>query len=629
MNDPTAAPTGAKPIGLLTVAALGVVYGDIGTSPLYTLREVFASPHHPVPINPESVCGILSLIFWSLILIVSLKYVLFITRADNRGEGGILALTALAMRPTETGSRIKSVILVLGLFGTALFYGDGAITPAISVLSAIEGLEIAAPSLEPYVVPVTLSILTLLFMVQRHGTGRIGALFGPITAAWFLALGLLGISGILGNPGVLAALDPQAGLRFLDSYPLLGFFSLGAVFLSITGAEALYADMGHFGRRPIQLAWFLLVLPALVLNYFGQGALLLSDPTSIEHPFYRLVPEWGLYPMVGLATVATIIASQAVITGAFSITHQAIQLGFAPRMEVQHTSDEDIGQIYVPAINWLLLSLVIALVIGFGTSTRLAAAYGIAVTGTMVITTLMAAILTRYLWRWPWLKVLLVLLPFLAIDLGFFSANLIKVTDGGWFPLVFGCGSFLLLSTWRWGRKLLRERLDEDAIGPAEFVEHFGIQEVRRIPGTAVYLNANPAGIPHALLHSLKHFKVLHERMVLATVVVRDVPRLKAEERVKVEYLNHGFWQVQVAYGYAERIDLPRHLALCIDHGLVLDMMNTSFFLGRETLIPRSGTLMAWRSKLFVALFRNAGGASAYFHLPPNRVVELGTQVVL
>ncbi len=614
----------------LATAALGVVYGDIGTSPLYTMKEVFAGSQHPVPIAPANVLGILSLIFWSLMLVVTVKYISFITRCDNKGEGGIMALMALALRPTAEGSTRRSVILILGLFGAALFYGDGVVTPAISVLSAVEGLEVATPALKSFVIPVTLFVLLLLFWFQKKGTGGIGALFGPIMMLWFAALAGLGLINIFASPGVLHALNPLYGLDFLRAHPVMGFFSLGAVVLALTGAEALYADMGHFGRRPIQLAWFYLVLPALVLNYFGQGALLLASPKAIENPFYLLAPNWALYPLVALSTLATVIASQAVISGAYSLTQQAIQLGYSPRLEVQHTSAREIGQIYLPGINWTLFVAVVALVLGFGSSTNLAGAYGIAVTGTMLITNVLAVCVTRWLWHWSWWRAILGVLPFMVIDFAFFSANTIKIVDGGWFPLVFGMGIFLLLTTWKRGRQLLYAQLEKDALDLKSFISSLGMGGATRVPGTAVFMTPNPDNVPQAMLHSLKHYKVVHERMVMVTVKVLDVPRVPSAQRVTVEAMPQNFWRVCVHFGFMDEPDLPQALEWCAEQGLHLDMMDTSFFLGRETLIPSlSSEMVLWREKLFIAMFRNAGSVTNYFKLPANRVVELGAQVVL
>ena len=620
--------TGESRLAGLSLAALGVVYGDIGTSPLYAIKEIFGGAHQPVPITPDNVIGILSLIFWSLMIVVSLKYVTFIMRADNKGEGGIMALMALALRPIAPGSRQRRLIIILGLFGAALFYGDGVITPAISVLSAVEGLEVATPAFKPYVLPISLIILVLLFAVQRHGTAAVGRLFGPIMVLWFLTLGILGLISIAHEPSVLRALGPWHAVRFFADNPILGFFSLGAAVLALTGAEALYADMGHFGRKPIQIAWFCLVLPALVVNYFGQGALLLRDPQAIANPFYLLAPAWLLYPMVVLSTVATVIASQAVITGAFSITQQAIQLGFSPRMEISHTSDQQMGQIYLAGINWTLLFAVIVLVLGFGSSSNLAAAYGIAVTGTMLITDLLAFVVARYIWGWPFWRAFLGALPFAIIDLAFFSANSVKIADGGWFPLLFGLGVYLLLSTWKRGRDLLSAHLAMDAMDAGSFLQ--GIDGVTRVPGTAIFLTSNPDNVPHSLLHSLKHYKVLHERIVLLSVHILDVPRRTDASRVEVVHRTSTLWQVKVFYGFMEQPNLPQALEACADYELVFDPMDTSFFLGRETLIPRLNTDMCrWRGKLFVSMFRNGGSAANFFGLPANRVVELGTQVVL
>ncbi len=617
-------------LAALSVAALGVVYGDIGTSPLYTMKEVFAGAHHPVPITHDNVLGILSLIFWSLMAVVTIKYVLFIMRADNKGEGGIMALMALALRPVPEASRRRGAILLLGLIGAALFYGDGVITPAISVLSAVEGLEVATDAFHPYIIPITLVVLVALFVAQRRGTADIGALFGPIMGIWFATLALLGLVNIVRYPEVMGAIDPRHALGFFAADPHIAYFSLGAVVLAVTGGEALYADMGHFGRRPVQYAWLSLVLPALALNYFGQGALLLHDPKAIANPFYLLAPEVLLYPLVALSTVATVIASQAVISGTYSMTQQAVRLGYSPRLEVQHTSAKAIGQIYLPGINWTLLVAVIALVIGFGSSTAMAAAYGIAVTGTMLITTLLAVVVTRYLWHWSWWAVAATATPFFVIDLSYFSANFLKIPDGGWFPLVFGAAVFTLLTTWKTGRTLLMRRLSADAFDVRQFVAGLGAENITRVPGTAVFLTPNPDNVPHALIHSLKHYKALHQRVVLVTINVLDVPRGPESQRIAVEKLPNSFWRVRIFYGFMDEPDLPRALDWCAEQGLDFERMDTSFFLGRETLIPRAKSEMPlWREKLFVAMFRNAGSAAAYFKLPPNRVVELGAQVVL
>jgi len=613
---------------VLALAALGIVYGDIGTSPLYAMKEVFAGTH-PVPITPGNIYGILSLVFWSLMIVVSIKYVVFIMRADNRGEGGIMALMALALRKVE-GKRGQVAIMLAGMAGAALFYGDGVITPAISVLSAVEGLEVATPALKPWVIPITIGVLVGLFAFQRRGTAGIGALFGPVVCLWFAVLALLGIVNIATEPGVLRALNPLHALDFFLADPRLGFLALGGVFLVVTGGEALYADMGHFGRKPIQLAWFGVVLPALVLNYLGQGALLLHDPAAIENPFYRMAPAWAIYPLVALATAATVIASQAVISGAFSITREAIQLGYSPRMEVQHTSEKEIGQIYMPAINGALLIAVIALVFEFRSSTSLAAAYGIAVTGTMVITTLLAFIVVRRLWGWGWIKSGLLISVFLTVDVVFFAANATKIADGGWFPLVFGLGVFTLMSTWQRGRQLMRARLQRDAIALEPFLQGLGSGSMTRVPGTAVFLSSDPDAVPRALMHNLKHNLVLHQRVALVTVRVSDVPHIPETERLEVQALPNDFHRILIHYGFKDDPDLPKALALCEQFGLPIDAMQTSFFLGRETLIPRPQSEMPlWREKIFIAMFRNAGSAASFFKIPPNRVVEMGTQVVL
>ena len=619
-----------KRLATLTLAALGIVYGDIGTSPLYAIKEVFGGTHHPVPITPDNVLGVLSLFLWSLLIVVTLKYVSFIMRANNKGEGGIIALMTLALHKGDPASKRHKVLIALGLFGAALFYGDGVITPAISVLSAVEGLELITPAFKPYIQPITLIILVGLFFFQRRGTASVGALFGPIMLIWFAVLAIFGGMSIIEHPAVLAAVNPVYGINFLFGNSALGFFALGAVVLCITGAEALYADMGHFGAKPIQYAWLGYVLPALVINYFGQGALLLDNPEAVTNPFYLMAPEWAIYPLVILSTVATIIASQAVISGAFSITQQAIQLGYTPRLEIQHTSDREIGQIYLPAINWLLLIAIIGLVIGFGSSSNLAAAYGIAVTGTMLITNLLAIAVAIRLWEWsPW-RAVLGALPFIVIDLGFFLANSVKIPDGGWFPLVFGLGVFILLTTWKRGRELLHERLAADALELKPFIEDMAGSGIERVPGTAIFMTPNPETVPHAMLHSLKHFKTLHEQVVILSVSVFDVPYVPDIDRIEVRKLTGNFSQVIVQYGYKDEPDIPAALALCRNAGLDIEMMDTSFFLGRETLIPKLGSEMAyWRELLFVAMFRNAGSATTYFKIPSNRVVELGAQIVL
>jgi KUP system potassium uptake protein len=617
-----------KRLAILSLGALGVVYGDIGTSPLYALKEVFGGTHHPVPISEHNVLGILSLVFWALMLVVTIKYVIFIMRADNKGEGGIMALMALVVHSQPDAGRAR-ILMLLGLAGAALFYGDGTITPAVSVLSAVEGLEVATPAFKPYVIPITLIVLTGLFTVQKWGTGRMGSLFGPVMAIWFAVIAVLGVVNIAHVPRVLAAVDPSYAVEFMFRHGSLGFFSLGAVVLAVTGAEALYADMGHFGRIPVRLAWTLLVLPSLTLNYFGQGALLIADPKAIENPFYLLAPDWALYPLVVLSTIATVIASQAVISGAFSITQQAMQLGYSPRMTIQHTSSRQIGQIYLPGINWALFVGVVVLVVGFGSSTSLAAAYGIAVTGTMAATTILAYVVARSMWKWGTLAAMSLFGAFLLIDLAFFSANVLKVSEGGWFPLVFGLGVFTLMSTWKRGRQLLQSRLETDSIPLDAFIASASLG-CTTVPGTAVFMTTNLDSVPHALLHSLKHYKSLHSQVILLNAVTLDVPHVPEAQRVVVEPINSQFRKIKVFFGFMDTPDLPRALEWCGEQGLNVDAMDTSFFLGRETLIPKLRSDMAyWREKLFVSMFRNAGDAATYFMLPPNRVVELGSQVVL
>ena len=609
---------------------MGVVYGDIGTSPLYTLKECF-DPDHGVPLTPENIYGIASLVFWALIIVVSLKYVLFVMRADNRGEGGILALLALALRATGTDKNHVGILMVLGLIGAALFYGDGMITPAISVLSAVEGLEVGTPIFTPFVVPITLVVLTALFAIQSHGTELVGRLFGPVMVVWFFALGALGLVEVIDHPAVLGSLNPAYGFTFLFAHGWIAFIVLGSVVLAVTGGEALYADMGHFGKLPIQLSWFVLVLPALVLNYFGQAALMLDNPEAAKNPFYLLVPDIGLYPMVVLSTLATVIASQAVISGVFSLSRQAVQLGYSPRLEIKHTSDEEEGQIYIPRANWGLLVAIIALVVGFKSSTNLAAAYGIAVTGTMAATTVLALVVARFQWKWPLALCLAVGAGFLVVDLAFFGANLLKVANGGWFPLAVGAAMFLLMATWRRGRQILTKRLAEGALPLDMFLkQQKDSTNIIRVRGTAIFMTGDTATVPIALLHNLKHNKALHQRVVFMTVQTEDIPRVAARDRVVVEGLAEGFYRITVRYGFVQEPDIPRVLRLCKAFGLEFDMMDTSFFLGRETLIASVHPEMAeWRERLFVVMSRNAVSATDFFRIPAGRVVELGTQVQL
>ncbi|SEJ41831.1 KUP system potassium uptake protein [Azotobacter beijerinckii] len=624
--QPTHPPHTSSGLSLL-IAAIGVVYGDIGTSPLYTLKEVFAG-HYGVQVNYDGVLGILSLIFWSLLWVVSLKYVLFILRADNEGEGGAMALTALARRATADHPRLSRALVLLGLFGVALFYGDSMITPAISVLSAVEGLEIAFEGVGQWVIPLSVVVLVALFLIQKHGTARIGILFGPVMVVWFGVLGLLGIYGILQRPEVLQALNPWWATNFFLAHPGIGVTILGAVVLALTGAEALYADMGHFGRRPIARAWFLLVLPGLVLNYFGQGALLLADPEAARNPFYLLAPEWALLPMILLSTLATIIASQAVISGAFSLTRQAMQLGYVPRMQVQHTSSVEQGQIYIATVNWALMVGVVLLVLGFENSGALASAYGVAVTGTMLITTLLVAAVMLLLWRMPhWLAIPL-LLGFLFVDSLFFAANVPKIFQGGAFPVVAGIGLFVLMTTWKRGKEVLFERLGEAALPLPAFIDSVRLQPPHRVQGTAVFLTARPDVVPHALLHNLLHNQVLHERVVLLTVQVEDSPRVPEERRFQVDGYGEGFYRVVLHFGFMDEPDIPAALRLSHLEELDFSPMRTTYFLSRETIIPIKGIGMAhWREALFGFLQKSANSSMRYFQLPANRVIELGTQV--
>ena len=615
-----------KALAKMALGALGVVYGDIGTSPLYTVQTTFGE--QGIPPSGDNVLGVLSLIFWALVMVVSLKYVVFIMRADNKGEGGMMALMALAQRGARGNVKLRYVIMILGLLGASLFYGDGVITPAISVLSAVEGLKVAAPSLTKWVVPITLVIIVLLFMVQRRGTAKVGAVFGPIMVLWFATLAALGIAQIVHQPQVLWALNPWYGYEFFRDNGGHAFLALGGVVLGLTGAEALYADMGHFGKNPIRLAWFGYVSPALVLNYFGQGALLMSKPDAVSNPFYLMVPPALLYPMIALATVATIIASQAVITGAFSMTREAIQLGFAPRMEVVHTSKETQGQIYLPWINRTLLVLIIGAVVGFRSSENLAAAYGIAVTGTMAITTCLALVVARRQWGWNRMLVLVAGVLFLIIDLAFFSANAIKIEHGGWFPLVLGGCVFIVMSTWRKGRDMVVRELKQSGLALEPFVESVTAHPPLRVPGTAIFLTANIHGVPNALLHNLKHNKVLHERNILMTVETLDVPTADYGERTEITALGHEFYRVVIRFGFAEDPNIPVALQSCEAKGLGFDMMDTTFFVSRETVIAsdRRGMPM-WRDKLFAFLTRNGTAATAFFHIPGNRMIELGTRV--
>nr|WP_180203226.1 potassium transporter Kup [Pseudomonas sp. SbOxS1]NYU02878.1 potassium transporter Kup [Pseudomonas sp. SbOxS1] len=616
----------AKPIGML-VAAVGVVYGDIGTSPLYTLKEVF-SGDYGVPVNHDGVLGILALIFWSLIWVVSIKYMMFVLRADNQGEGGIMALTALARRAAAGHAKLRTLLVVCGLIGAALFYGDSMITPAISVLSAIEGLGLAFDGIDHWVVPLSLIVLVALFLIQRHGTARIGILFGPIMVTWFVVLGALGVHGIIQHPEVLQAMNPAWGVRFFVVHPGMGVAILGAVVLALTGAEALYADMGHFGRKPIARAWFILVLPALVLNYFGQGALLLGDPEAARNPFYLLAPSWALIPLVALSTLATVIASQAVISGAFSLTRQAIQLGYIPRMHIQHTSSAEQGQIYIGAVNWALMVGVVLLVLGFESSGALASAYGVAVTGTMLMTSILVSAVILLLWKWPPVLAVPVLLGFLIVDGVYFAANVPKIVQGGAFPVIAGFALFVLMTTWKRGKQLLVERIDEGGLPLEIFISSIAVQPPHRVQGTAVFLTARPDAVPHALLHNLLHNQVLHEQVVLLTVVYEDIPRVPASRRFEVESYGEGFFRVILHFGFTDEPDVPKALKLCHLDELDFSPMRTTYFLSRETVIASKLEGMArWREALFAFMLQNANGNLRFFNLPLNRVIELGTQV--
>jgi len=614
-------------LAALTVGALGIVYGDIGTSPLYAAKEVF-NPAHGIAFNAMNIIGGISAIFWALMIVVSIKYVILIMRADNKHEGGIMALLALASASVREHAGWGRGLAILGVFGAALFYGDGVITPAISVLSAVEGLEIATPLFKPYVVPITVVVLIALFWFQRNGTSTVGALFGPVMVAWFAILALAGLTNIAGNPEILAAINPVHAILFLSQHGWSSFIVLGAVFLAVTGAEALYADMGHFGKQSIRLAWFWLVFPALTLNYLGQGALLLRDPKAVENPFYLMFPDWALYPMVGLATAATVIASQAVISGAYSMTKQAVQLGFLPRTQIIQTSAREIGQIYIPGINWLLLIAIVAAVIGFGSSTSLASAYGLAVSGTMMITTLITFFVVRYAWRLNLSLCLVSTLFFLVVDGAFFLANLTKLEEGGWFPLSMGAIIFTFMVTWRRGREILVERMRSDSIPLTPFLVSLFEDPPPRVAGTAIFLVGDPDSVPHALLHNLAHNKILHERIIFLTVVYRDVPWVPPEERVHIEKLGHECYRIKLYFGFMNVPDVPKALELCAPHGLEFNTLETSFFVSREKVIPTPGDGMAlWRERLFATMARNAGSIVDYFNIPSNRVIELGTQV--
>ena len=610
----------------LTLGAIGVVYGDIGTSVLYAIKEIFGSGH--VPFTHANVYGVLSIVFWTLTVIVSLKYVALVLRADNAGEGGLIAMLALASQAVKDKPQLRRVLLVIGIFGTSLFYGDGVITPAISVLSAVEGLEVVSPAFRRFVVPITLVVLFVLFAVQKRGTGGIGRFFGPLTLVWFVSIAALGVSHIVGHPEILSALSPHHALRFIWSQPGTTFIILGAVVLCVTGAEALYADLGHFGKKPIRLAWFAIVMPCLTLNYFGQGALLLADPKAVDNPFFNMAPEWALLPLVAMATIATVIASQALITGAFSVTKQAMQLGYLPRLNVRHTSVRDTGQIYLPFVNWGLFAAIVLAVVMFRSSSNLAAAYGIAVTLDMLITTVLTFFVLRYGWKYPLWICLLPTGFFFLVDFAFFSSNLLKLFDGGWFPLMIGGLVFMLMMTWKQGRTLMAAKQQDDSLDLNGFLDAVFVAPPARVAGTAVFLTPEPGTVPNALLHNLKHNKVLHEQNLFVTVRNHEVPWIGLDKRLTIEPLGHNCWQVLIHYGFKNDPDVPQALSTVRGHGCDVEPMTTSYFLSRDVVVPTIGSGMApWREKLFAQMHHNAGAAAEFLNLPNNAVIELGSKI--
>jgi len=627
-HAPDEKPSGQALAGL-SLAALGVVYGDIGTSPIYALRESLHGKHGLTP-TPENVLGLLSLIVWALILVISVKYLAFVMRADNCGEGGMIALTALVSPPRDKPSGRRAWLVLIGLFGASLLYGDGMITPAISVLSAVEGLEVATPVFRPYIVPITIAILIALFAVQSRGTARIGSIFGPVMLLWFAVLAALGVTHIIAHPSVLTAVNPLHAVRFFARNGVAGFLVLGSVFLAVTGGEALYADMGHFGKRPIRVAWFVLVLPALLINYFGQGALVIADPRAAEHPFFQLAPGWALIPLVVLTTFATVIASQAVISGAFSLTRQAVQLGYLPRVDIEHTSSTHIGQIYIPGLNWLLMIACVGLVVGFRSSSNLAAAYGVAVTTDMVFTTVLFAVVARTRWNWSLPATVALAAAFLVMDLGFWTAGVTKIPSGGWFPLVIAAVVFTIMTTWKRGRAILAERLSESALSTAELPKRIESAAPLRVPGTAVYLTRDPNLVPHALVLNLQHNKVLHERIVFLAMFTEAYAYVGANDRVMIETLSPNVYRVTARYGFAEDPEILGVVQHCRAKGLDIDLPTTTFFVGRETLLATDRPGMAiWRERLFARMARNARRATRYFRIPPNRVIEMGAEIEL
>jgi KUP system potassium uptake protein len=623
---------------LISLTALGVVYGDIGTSPLYALHECFRG-EEPMPPTPANIIGILSLIFWALIIVISIKYLTYVMRADNRGEGGIFALMAQLDPWKDSGKRNRWILIFLGVFGASLLYGDGMITPAISVLSAIEGLKVATPVFDPYVIPITIVILVLLFLFQKKGTAGVGAIFGPVMVVWFSVLALLGIKGIIHHPEVLQAVIPYYAIDFFFRNGFASIAVLGAVFLVVTGGETLYADMGHFGKKPIRLAWFTFVLPSLLLNYFGQGALLLQDPRLISQPFYHMAPSWALYPLVILATMATVIASQAVISGAFSLTRQAVLLGHFPRLRIIQTSSEEIGQIYIPSINWVLMLAAIGLVLGFRSSSNLAAAYGVSVTTTMVITTVLAYIVTREKWNWNIIVSVLVTIGFLIVDLAFFGANMLKIPEGGWFPLIIGGAVYVIMATWKRGRTILGNRLRSITKSLDFLLDKLSKEPPLRVPGMGVFMSTNPTGTPPMLLHHLKHNQVLHEKVVLMSVVIEEIPHVAHKDRIKLDKLDNEIYRVIANLGYMDTPDVPRLLKMCDQHGLNIDPDKVTYYVGHQTLIPRADeevgveegqpSMAKWRDELFAFMSRNAAQSISFFNIPTKQVVELGIQVEL
>ncbi|QNX05657.1 potassium transporter Kup [Acinetobacter seifertii] len=609
------------------LAALGVVFGDIGTSPLYALKESFHAAHG-LGIQPENVLGILSIIFWCLMLIISIKYVAIVMRADNNGEGGIMALLALNLRKAKIADNKKIYMIAIGFIGASLFFGDGIITPAISVLSAVEGLSIATDVFDPFIMPIAITIIIALFLVQKHGTAFVGKFFGPITMVWFLSLGLLGLHSVIQTPVVLGMFSPHWAIQFIYHHPVMTFFVMGAVVLTVTGGEALYADMGHFGPVPIRLAWFFVVLPCLVLNYAGQGALLLRDPAAIENPFYLLVPQWALYPMIIMATMATVIASQAVISGVFSLARQAIQLGYLPRLSIKHTSESEEGQIYVPFLNWLLLIAIIILILIFKTSSNLASAYGLAVTLTMLCDTILVAVFIYSAWKWSMPKVLLLIIPFFILESVLVAATSLKILSGGWVPLLIGGIAVTILMTWKRGRELTFAKLEHDTLSLDLFVKSIG-NSVHWVPGDAVFMTGTPNVVPHAMLHNIKHNKVLHQRNILVTVVIEDVPFVAPEERITTEALAEHFYRIKIFYGFKDEMNVPKALMKAYEQlGLEYDLMHISFFISRDRIVHSVGDGMSpWREKLFISMQRNTSPVSDFYQIPTNRVVELGSQI--